>query len=98
MTSIIRPSCSELLSSVLAVLTDAALSRGGAAAGAPGLTDGAALPVGDAEALALPQVVTLDLVAEHLSVVAHTDPAWLRLPDVPVGVRLAVRRAALVVT
>lgn len=47
---------------------------------------------------ALAQVITLYLIAEHLSVVAHADPTWLRLPDVPVGVRLAVRRAALVVT
>ena len=84
------------------MLTNATLPGGATtgvgAAGATGLTDGAALPVGDAEALALPEVFTLDLVAEHLSIVAHADPTWLRLPDVPVGVRLAVRRAALVVT
>ena len=85
------------------MLTDDALSGGASAGdcvsvGASRLTDGAALPVGDAEALALPEVVTLDLVTQHLAVVAHADPTWLGLPDVPVGVRLAVRRAALVVT
>jgi len=82
------------------VLTGGTLSGGAASggSGAAGLTDGAAPPRRDGEVDALAQVITLDLVAEHLSIVAHADPTWLWLPDVPVGVRLAVHRAALVVT
>lgn len=72
-------------------LTVAALSAVG---GRIRLADGAALAVGDVHLLAVAQVLALDLVAEDLAVVAHTDAAWFRFPDVLVGVHLAVRRAA----
>lgn len=76
-------------------LTVAALSAVG---GRIRLADGAALAVGDVHLLAVAQVLTLDLVAENLAVVAHANAAWLWFPDVPVGVHLAVRRAAQLVT
>lgn len=66
-------------------------------AGWVGLTNGAALALGDDHLLAVSQLVALDFVAEDLTVVAHADPAWLWLPDVPVGVHLAVRRAAHII-
>lgn len=62
------------------------------------LADGAALAVGDVHLLAVAQVLTLDLVAENLTVVAHANAAWFRFPDVPVGVHLAVHRAAQLIT
>lgn len=58
------------------------------------MADGAALAVGDVHLLAVAQVLTLDLVAENLAVVAHADATRFWFPDVPVGVHLAVRRAA----
>lgn len=69
-----------------------------ATAGYLGLTNGAALALGDDHLLAVGQVVALDLVAEDLAVVTHTDPAAVRLPDVPVGVDLAVCRAAAIIS
>lgn len=76
-------------------LTVAALSAVG---GRIRLADGAALAVGDVHLLAVAQVLTLDLVAENLTVVAHANAAWFRFPDVPVGVHLAVHRAAQLIT
>lgn len=68
-----------------------------APAGWVGLTNGAALALGDDHLLAVSQLVALDFVAEDLTIVTHADPAWLWLPDVPVGVHLAVRRAAHII-
>lgn len=75
-------------------LTEGALS---ARVGGVRLTDGAALALGDHHLLTVAQLVTLDLIAQHLTVVTHADPARFRLPDVPVGVDLTVRRAAALV-
>lgn len=58
------------------------------------LTNRAALSIGDHHLLAVGQLIALDLLAEHLTVVTHAEPAWLWLPDVLVAVHLAVRRAA----
>lgn len=77
------------------LLTEGALA---AAAGGVALTDGAALALRDHHVVAVQQLIALDLVTQHLAIVAHTDPAWLWLPDVPVGVDLAVRRAAHVIS
>lgn len=62
------------------------------------MADGAALAVGDVHLLAVAHIFALDLVAQHLAVVAHADATRLRLPDVAVGVHLAVGRAALFIT
>lgn len=75
-------------------LTKGALST---SVGGVRLTDGAALPLGDHHLLTVAQLITLDLIAQDLTVVAHADPARLRLPDVPVGVDLPVRRAAALI-
>lgn len=61
------------------------------------LADGAALAIGDRHLLAVGQLFAVDLIAEHLAVVAHANAARLRFPDVPVGVHLAVCRAAQVI-
>lgn len=61
------------------------------------LTNGAALAFRDHHLLTVTQLITLDLVTQDLTVVTHADPAWLRLPDVPVGVHLAVRCAAHII-
>lgn len=76
-------------------LTIAALS---AVRGCIRLADGAALAVGDVHLLAIAQVLTLDLIAENLTIVTHTNATWFWFPDVPVGVHLAVRRAAQLIT
>lgn len=76
-------------------LTVAALS---AVRGRIRLADGAALAVGDVHLLAVAQVLALDLIAENLTAVAHANATWFRFPDVPVGVHLAVRRAAQLIT
>lgn len=75
--------------------SDAAVAPAG---GVSALTHGAALSIGDHHLVAVTQLITLDLVAEDLAVVTHTHPAWLWLPDVPVAVHLAVRRAAQIIT
>lgn len=61
-----------------------------------GLTNGAALSFGDDHLLTVGQLFALDVVAEDLAVVAHAESAWRRLPDVLVGVHLAVCRAAAI--
>lgn len=61
------------------------------------LADGAALAIGDDHLLAVGQLLAVDLIAEDLAVVAHANAARLRFPDVPVGVHLAVRRAAQII-
>lgn len=50
--------------------------------------------MGDYQLLTVTRLITLDLITQDLAVVTHTDPAWFRLPDVLVGVHLAVRWAA----
>lgn len=76
------------------MLTKGALTT---AAGRVRLTNGAALALRDHHLLTVAQLITLDLVTQDLTVVAHADPAWFRLPDVPVGVHLAVRCAAHII-
>lgn len=62
------------------------------------LTDRTALPLRDHHLLTVAQLIALDLITQDLTIVAHTDPAWLWLPDVPVGVHLAVRCAAQIIS
>lgn len=61
------------------------------------LTHGAALSLRDHHLLTVTQLITLDLITQDLTAVTHADPAWFRLPDVPVGVHLAVRCAAHII-
>lgn len=75
--------------------TEVALSSSSGVPGV-GLADGTALSVGDHGPLAADHLVTLDLIAQHLSVITHADTTRLRLPDVPVGVLLTVRYALLI--
>ena len=62
------------------------------------LTLRAALSRRSVHPLTVGQVISLNLVTQDGSAVTHADPAGVWLPDVFVGVRLTVLRAALVIS